>query len=105
MDSGDFWQGILVANQDNDTGQVPVGRVRSINLTIVNLGGQAAKVKLAVSTDVSTANQYRIEPDLNLPAGGLYRLTGEPIGAGKRIVLWASQPDVVVRLSGFEEDI
>lgn len=105
MDSGDFWQGILVANQDNDTGQVPVGRVRSINLTITNLGVQAARVKLAVSADVSTANQYRIEPDLDLPAGGLYRLTGEVVGAGKRVVVWTSQPDVAARISGFEEDV
>jgi len=103
MSSGKFWSGVLPANNDQDTGATPAGKVRSVNIVAVNTGALAVTLKVYIGTNAAPAVADRIEPDISLPAGGIYRLTGEPVGAGERVILNTSGANVTARVSGFEE--
>lgn len=103
MPSGKFWSGTLPANADQDTGATPDGKVRTVNVTVVNAGAVDATLKVYIGTSAAPADSDRIEPDLIVPAGGLYKLSGEPVGAGERVVLRAGAASLHARVSGFEE--
>lgn len=102
MSSGKIWSGILPANANQDTGVTPAGKVRTVNITVVNLGSSSCTLKVYISTAVDPAAADRIEPDIVIPANGLYKLSGEPVGPGERVVLHPSS-SITARLSGFEE--
>lgn len=104
MSSGKFWAGALPANTPQDTGAVPSGKVRTTSVNLVNYGTALATVKLYISTSTTPTDADRIEPTLSIPAGGLYKLTGEVVGAGERIVITSSSALVNARVTGFEED-
>jgi hypothetical protein len=103
MASGKFWAGTLTANTNQDTGAVPAGKVRTISVNMVNTGTASATAKVYVSTNATPADANRIEPDIIIPAGGIYKLTGEVVGAGERVVLFANVATITARISGFEE--
>lgn len=103
MSSGKFWAGVLPANADQDTGATPAGKTRTVTITAVNFGTSDAVLKVYISTDASPTDGDRIEPDINIPAGGMYKLSGEPVGPGERVVLRPSSANVTGRVSGFEE--
>lgn len=104
MASGKFWSGALPANTNQDTGAVAAGKVRTVSVNLVNAGNVLAAVKIYVSTSTSPADGDRIEPDVFIPAGGLYKLTGEIVGSGERVIVNANTATVTARVTGFEED-
>lgn len=103
MSSGKYWSGVLPANVSQDTGATPAGMVRTVNINLVNLGTGPATMKLYISTNAAPAAADRIEPDTLIPAGGLYKLSGEPVGPGERVVIQVDTAQVTARVSGFEE--
>lgn len=103
MSSGKFWSGALPAGADQDTGATQAGNVRTVNVLVVNPTASAATLKVYIGTNAAAAAGDRIEPDIQLPAGGLYKLTGEVVGAGERVILHANIAGLVGRVSGFEE--
>jgi hypothetical protein len=103
MPSGKFYADVLAANTNVDTGAVPAGKVRTVSINLVNTGAAAAKSNIYISTGTSPTDADRIEPDVSIPAGCLYKLTGEVVGAGERVVLSADVATVTARISGFEE--
>lgn len=103
MASGKYWSGVLPANTPQDTGATPAGMVRTVNINLVNLGTGPAVVQVYIGTSTAPTAADRIEPDTVLPAGGLYKLTGEPVGPGERVVLQVNTTSVTARVSGFEE--
>lgn len=104
MASGKVFHDVLPVNTDQDTGATPAGKVRTSSINLVNSGANTAVVKICVSTATSFSNNKRLEPDIQIPANGLYKLTGEIVGAGERIVLNANEPNVVARITCFEEN-
>lgn len=103
MPSGKFYADVLAANTNIDTGAVPTGKVRTVSVNLVNSGATAAIAKVYASTSTSPTDADRIEPDITIPAGGLYKLTGETLGAGERVILFVDVATVTARISGFEE--
>ena len=103
MSSGKFWSGVLPANTDQDTGATPAGKVRSVSLSVVNAGATAAVLKVYIGTNAAPAAGDRVEPDISIPPNGIYKLTGEPVGPGERVVLRVDTASVSARVSGFEE--
>ena len=103
MASGKFWAGTLSENTNQDTGAVPTNLVRTVSINMVNTGSAVAMARVYVSTSASPTDADRIEPNISIPAGGLYKLTGEVVGAGERVVLFADAATVTARVSGFEE--
>lgn len=103
MASGKLWADILPANADQDIGATPAGKVRTVSVTLVNKGAAAAIAKIYIATGTSPTDADRIEPDVTIPANGLYKLSGEIVGAGERVILHASAAGVTARVSGFEE--
>lgn len=103
MSSGKYYAGILTANTNVDTGTVPTGKVRTVSINLVNYGTAPVTAKVYISTVTTPTDADRIEPDISIPAGGLYKLTGEVVGAGERVVLFTDVAPVTARISGFEE--
>lgn len=103
MASGKFWAGILPANTNLDTSAVPTGKVQTVSVNIVNAGSVAATVKVYISTGTTPTNADLIEPNITIQADGIYKLTGEIVGAGEHVILWTDAATVTGRISGFEE--
>lgn len=103
MSSGKFYSGILPVNTNVDTGAVPTDKVRTVSINLVNTGTAAATAKVYASTLTTPTDADRIEPNISIQAGGLYKLTGEVIGSGERVVINVDVATVTARLSGFEE--
>lgn len=104
MSSGKFWAGVLPANTDQDTGVTPAGKVRTVTINLVNLGATPATMKVYIGPNAVPDAADRIEPDTVIPAGGLYKLTGEIVGPGERVILRVDAASVTGRISGFEEN-
>jgi len=102
MSSGGFWSGILTANQDTDTGATPAGIVRTVNVLLVNDTTDTVTAKIYIANGGAGSRQFRIEPDIKIPAGTPYRLSGEPVGPGEHVVINSSAA-IPGRISGFEE--
>jgi hypothetical protein len=103
MASGLVWSGNLPAASFQDTGAVAGGNVRTANINVVNYGTVDATLRVYISTSASPTDADRVEPDLVLKAGAIYKLTGEPMSAGERVVLFSSVANVAARVSCFEE--
>jgi hypothetical protein len=103
MASGKFWAGVLPANTDQDTGATPADKVRTVSLNLVNLGTTSTTLKIYIGLNAAPTEADRIEPDVVIPAGGLYKLSGEVVGAGERVILHVNTTTITARVSGFEE--
>lgn len=103
MASGKIWAGMLPASANQDTGAVPDNKVRTVSVNMVNMGASAATARVYVSTSITPTDADRIEPNITITAGGLYKLTGEIVGAGERMILFVDSATVSARVTGFEE--
>ncbi|SFL02754.1 hypothetical protein SAMN05216302_10275 [Nitrosomonas aestuarii] len=104
MASGKFFAGTLPNGTPQDTGATPAGKVRTASVNLVNRGSSAASVDVYISTSGTPAEADRIEAVISIPSNGIYKLTGEVVGAGERIVLQSNNSNTIARVSGFEED-
>lgn len=103
MPSGKVWAGILPAGADQDTGATPAGMVRTVSINAVNTGAAAATLKAYVGLNAVSAAGDRIDRDIAIPANSVFKLTGEIVGAGERIILRTEAAGVVARVTCFEE--
>ncbi|GEM_PF-4925169 len=103
MASGKIWSGTLAAGIAQDTGAVPAGKVRTATISAVNYGTAAATLKVYVGASATPDDAACIEPEIALPVGGVYKLTGEIIGEGERIVLLTDGNAIAARVAAFEE--
>ncbi|SET44656.1 hypothetical protein SAMN05216326_12743 [Nitrosomonas marina] len=105
MASGKKWSGMLTSNVLEDTGAIPVGKVATASINMVNLDDDPVDVRIYISESATPSESDSIEPsNLQIPGNGIYKLTGEIVGAGERIVLKASTSNVAARVTVFEED-
>lgn len=103
MPSGKIWAGVLLPGVAQDTGVIGAGKIRTVNINIVNMGMLDITLRLYIGVNAAPSDADRIEPDVILKPGKLYKLTGEPMSAGERVVLFANNTGAVARVSGFEE--
>lgn len=100
-------QGVLgrvktIANQNQVVYTVPAGIVATATISIVNTGTQNATVRLyAAATDVPTVVDA-IEYGAVVTPGGVLERSCMPLGQNEKVIVYSTQPDVVVRVSGFE---
>ncbi|AEJ01310.1 hypothetical protein Nit79A3_1478 [Nitrosomonas sp. Is79A3] len=107
MPSGKFYSGVLTADTDVDTGAVATGKCRTVNINLVNASASNdATAKVYIGTSATPAAGDYVESNVLVPKnGGVFKLTGEPMGAGERVVLRVSgSSNVTARISGFEEN-
>lgn len=104
MASGKVWSGTLPNGSNQDTGVVAAGKVRTCSINVVNIGAIDSHVKVYISTSATPANADLIEADnMVIPAHGIYKLTGEIVGPGERVVLNADTATCIARVTAFEE--
>lgn len=106
MPSGKFYSGVLTADTDVDTGAVATGKCRTVNISLVNASTSSdATAQICIGTSATIAAADYVEYNILVPKnGGVFKLTGEPVGAGERVVLRVSgSSNVTARISGFEE--
>jgi hypothetical protein len=103
MASGKIWSGVLPADSYQDTGATPVGMVRTVSINAVNFGTASTTLSVYIGTSASPGDGDRIEPDVTLEPNDLYKVTGEIVGAGERVVVKAVSASVAVRVTCFEE--
>ena len=103
--SGKLGAVVPAANTDTTVYTVPVDKVASINVTIVNRGNTSAIVNLAIAAGATPANADFIEFGVEIPLNGILERTGLVASAGELVVVRASTADCSVRVHGFEKDV
>jgi hypothetical protein len=103
MASGKFWAGLLTANNSTDTGVVPAAKIRTVNINVANYGSVDVLIRVYIGMNAAPSDADRIEADITLKPGQLYKLTGEPMSTGERVILFSNNTGAVARVSGFEE--
>lgn len=104
MPSGTYFHGQLTPGVLMATDPVPVNKIQSVNILVINDTASAVVLDVYICTSPDSLAGRRIEPPLTLPVGGLYKLTGEPVSPGEHVALSATGA-VTARISGFEESI
>jgi len=84
---------------------VPAAHVTTANLICVNRGADAAKVRIAITSDATAGNKDWIEYDAPLPSSGVLHVTALVCAAGEKIVVQDDTGVVSYRAHGFEEDV
>ncbi|PTQ86830.1 hypothetical protein [Nitrosomonas ureae] len=105
MPSGKAWSGTLPASTNQDTGATPAGKVRVASINLVNFGSSSATVNVYISTNSSPTDGDLLErKSLTIASGGVFIRTGEILGSGERIVLFANSNSIAGRVTYFEEN-
>lgn len=106
MASGKIWAGTLPNGSNQDTGAVAAGKIRTASINVVNNGNVDTHLKVYISTSAAPTNADLIEADnMLVPAKGIYKITGEIVGPGERVILFVDTASCIARVTAFEEDL
>lgn len=76
----------------------------TISITLCNLGGINAAVRLAIGTNVSPSPQDYVEYGAELPAnGGILERTCLVVSPNENVIVFADSNDVSIRVFGLEK--
>jgi len=103
--SGLLGKADLEADTNTDIYTVPADRIATVNISLCNRADTPHRVHIALSdhpTDTDVADY--IEYDTSIPAHGILERTGIVLSAGERVVVWADDYLVSVRVHGFVEN-
>jgi hypothetical protein len=104
MPSGRLGTARLAANTDTVVYTVPAGMLATVNVGVLNQGGNEALVTIALSTTDAPAPGDYIEASPVPAGGGVLERYGVMAGAGERVIARADQV-VDVRVHGIEEAV
>ncbi|MCA0214698.1 MAG: hypothetical protein LCH79_16160 [Proteobacteria bacterium] len=113
MPSGRLGAIVVIPNQWNPLFTCAVGKCGTFNLTVINQTGLGAQIKVALIDSANVAD-YAPQDQIDAPVdklvggGGLYRLTGEPIGnvhgaTAETLAVWSDRA-VTAHARGFIGD-
>lgn len=102
MSSGKIFAGQLPVAANQTSEATPAAKVRTVSINVANPTAAAVTLKVYVASIDVPADADRIEPDITIPAGGLYSRDGTILGPTERVILHASAA-VPARITCFEE--
>jgi hypothetical protein len=102
MASGKLGSAALAASTDTTIYTVPASKVATVNVSMVNRGATAVRVRIAIGSN-PPANADYIEYDAEIPANGILERSGLVMSASELLIARASTANVTIRAYGFEE--
>jgi hypothetical protein len=102
-----------ILGQENITAQstwtsvytVPSGKVATLNMAIVNIGGASAMLQVAIGANTSPTNAQMIEYNFILASSDVFERGGLVLDAGKKVLVYAAHasPNITAIVTGYEE--
>ena len=102
MASGILGQSAPAATTNTTVYTVPASTMAVVNISVVNRGGSAATVKLALSSSGTPSDDEWIEFNTSIASTSVLERTGVVLQATKNVVVHASSADTSVSVYGLE---
>ena len=102
MASGILGQAAPTATTNTTIYTVPASTVSVVNISVVNRGGSAATVRVALSATATPSDDEYIEFNTSIASTSVLERTGVVLNEGKNVVVYASSADTSVSVYGLE---
>ena len=102
MASGILGQSAPAATTNTTVYTVPASTMAVVNISVVNRGGSAATVKLALSSSGTPSDDEWIEFNTSIASTSVLERTGVVLQATKNVVVHASSADTSISVYGLE---
>jgi len=102
MASGILGQSAPAATTNTTVYTVPASTVAVVNISVVNRGGSAATVRVALSAGSTPNDDEWIEYNTSVGSTSVLERTGVVLDATKNVVVHASSADTSVSVYGLE---
>ena len=102
MASGILGQAAPTATTNTTIYTVPASTVSVVNISIVNRGGSAATVRVALSATATPSDDEYIEYNTSVGATSVLERTGLVLDETKNVVVYASSADTSVSVYDLE---
>jgi len=102
MASGILGQSAPAATTNTTVYTVPASTVAVVNISVVNRGGSAATVRVALSAGSTPGDDEWIEYNTSVGSTSVLERTGIVLDATKNVVVYASSADTSVSVYGLE---
>lgn len=102
MASGILGQAAPTATTNTTIYTVPASTVSVVNISIVNRGGSAATVRVALSATATPSDSEYIEYNTSVGSTSVLERTGLVLDETKNVVVYASSADTSVSVYGLE---
>ena len=102
MASGILGQSAPAATTNTTVYTVPASTLAVVNISVVNRGGSAATVRVALSATATPSDDEYIEYNTSVGATSVLERTGLVLDETKNVVVYASSADTSVSVYGLE---
>tara|TARA_X000000368_G_scaffold157755_1_gene124295 strand:+ start:283 stop:600 length:318 start_codon:yes stop_codon:yes gene_type:complete len=102
MASGILGQSAPSATTNTTVYTVPASTVSVVNISVVNRGGSAATVRVALSAGSTPNDDEWIEYNTSVGSTSVLERTGIVLDATKNVVVYASSADTSISVYGLE---
>ena len=102
MASGILGQSAPAATTNTTVYTVPASTLAVVNISVVNRGGSAATVRVALSAAATPNDDEWIEYNTSVGATSVLERTGIVLDTTKNVVVYASSADTSVSVYGLE---
>ncbi len=102
MASGILGQSAPAATTNTTVYTVPASTLAVVNISVVNRGGSAATVRVALSAGSTPSDDEWIEYNTSVGSTSVLERTGVVLNATKNVVVYASSADTSVSVYGLE---
>ena len=102
MASGILGQSAPSATTNTTVYTVPASTLAVVNISVVNRGGSAATVRVALSATATPNDDEWIEYNTSVGATSVLERTGVVLDATKNVVVYASSADTSISVYGLE---
>ena len=102
MASGILGQSAPAATTNTTVYTVPASTLAVVNISVVNRGGSAATVRVALSAGATPSDDEWIEYNTSVGTTSVLERTGVVLDATKNVVVYASSGDTSVSVYGLE---
>ena len=102
MASGILGQSAPAATTNTTVYTVPASTLAVVNISVVNRGGSAATIRVALSAGSTPTDDEWIEYNTSVGATSVLERTGVVLDETKNVVVYASSADTSVSVYGLE---